>query len=559
MEKVRIAVAQINPTVGDLDGNAKKIIRFAGRAEDLKADIVMFGELSLCGYPPEDLILKKNFLKENKQKLNHIKKGIGRSAAIVGFADYEKGHAYNGLALIQKGKILAKYHKTQLPNYGVFDEKRYFTPGENPLIVSAGGIPILINICEDIWTPEDSVSPFASKAKIILNISASPYYAGKFSARVKLLRDIAGRYNVFVCYANIVGGQDELVFDGAGLVISPAGRVIARGKEFEEDLFCIDIDTSRIKGKRKPAKPIRVPLSTGEKPPLEKRALRKLDCLEEIYSALVLGTRDYVRKNGFEKVVFGISGGIDSALCAAIATDALGAENVVAVTMPSRFTSAETARDAELLAKNLGIRRINLPINVANDAILETLEYEFRGLERDETEENIQARVRAVLLMALSNKFNWLVIATGNKSETSCGYCTLYGDMAGGFAIIKDVPKTLVWELARYRNRRDGKETIPESIIERVPTAELKAGQKDEDTLPPYELLDRILKRFIEEDKGMEQIVREGFPPETVKYVINLVDRAEYKRRQAAPGIKITPRAFGRDRRMPITNKYSSP
>jgi NAD+ synthase (glutamine-hydrolysing) len=559
MQKMRIALAQMNPTVGDLDGNAAKIIAFARKAEDLKADMVVFPELALSGYPPEDLVLKKEFLRENGRKIAEIKGHIGGCAAVVGFVDYEEDNAYNGLAVIQHKRLVARYHKNELPNYGVFDEKRYFTPGTQPLIICADGIPILVNICEDIWAPDRTVAPHASSVKMVLNISASPYHTGKFADRAKLLGEVARRFGLYILYVNIAGGQDELVFDGASLAISPAGEILAQGREFEEDLFCVDIDTAGIEDGKKPSGTVDLARGKDEKPPLEQRSVTKLERLEEIYRALVLGTRDYVRKNGFEKVVFGISGGIDSSLCAAIAADALGAENVVAVTMPSEYTSDETARDAERVANNLGVRRIHLPISPAYTSILETLRGEFEGHEVDETEENIQARIRAIFVMSLANKFGWLAITTGNKSETSCGYCTLYGDMAGGFAIIKDVPKTLVWELARFKNREDGKETIPESVITRIPTAELKADQKDEDTLPPYPLLDQILKRFIEEDKGLEQIVAEGFPRETVKKVINMVDKAEFKRRQGAPGIKITPKAFGKDRRMPITNKYRSP
>jgi len=559
MQRMRIALAQINPTVGDLDGNAAKIVDFAGRAAGAGADIVMFGELALTGYPPEDLVLKKSFLSDCAKKINEIKAHLPHIPVVFGFVDYEKKSAFNALTLVRGGKILARYRKNQLPNYGVFDEKRYFSPGKKPLIASVGGAGILINICEDIWFPEVSIKPYASRVKIVLNISASPYYAGKFSERVKLLTGIAKRYRVFICYANIVGGQDELVFDGGSLVISPSGKILAQGKECKEDLICVDIDASAIKGKRRPAPAVSIPIVARQKPALEKRRVRKLEGLEEIYSALVLGTRDYVRKNGFEKVVLGVSGGIDSSLCAVIAVDALGKGDVIAVRMVSEFTSSETARDAGLLAENLGVRLIDLPIAGVFGQISKELAAIFEGRQRDVTEENIQARIRAIYLMALSNKFHWLTITTGNKSETSCGYCTLYGDMAGGFAIIKDVPKTLVWELARFRNRRDGREIIPASIIERIPTAELKANQRDEDTLPPYELLDKILKRYIEQDKGAEQIIKEGFPRETVQYVIKLVDGAEFKRRQSPPGVKITPKSFGRDRRMPITNKYRSP
>ena len=559
MQKMRIALAQINPTVGDLEGNAAKIVDFAGRAAGAGADIVMFGELALTGYPPEDLVLKKSFLSDCAGKVKEIRSQLPDITSVFGFVDYEKGSAFNALTLIRGGKTLARYHKNQLPNYGVFDEKRYFSPGKKPLIASAGGAGLLINICEDVWFPEVTVKPYASRIKMLLNISASPYYAGKFSERVKLLAGIAKKFGVFVCYVNIVGGQDELVFDGGSLVVSASGKILAQGKEFEEDLICVDIDASAIKGKRKPAASVSIPIVADQKPPLKKRKVRKLDRLEEIYSALVLGTRDYVRKNGFEKVVLGVSGGIDSSLCAAVAVDALGRENVVAVRMVSEFTSSETARDAELLAENLGVRLIDLPIAGVFGQISKGLAAAFDGRERDITEENIQARIRAIFLMALSNKFHWLTITTGNKSETSCGYCTLYGDMAGGFAIIKDVPKTLVWELARFRNKREAREIIPASVIERVPTAELKANQRDEDTLPPYDLLDKILKRYIEEDKGAEQIIKEGFPRETVQYVIKLVDHAEFKRRQSAPGVKITPKSFGRDRRMPITNKYRNP
>jgi len=561
-ERLRIALAQINPTVGDLKGNVEKIINFTMQAKELKADIITFPELAICGYPPEDLLLKKQFVKDDLEALNSLIEKISDILVIVGFVDRDReGNLYNAAALIHEGKLKGISHKIELPNYGVFDEKRYFKGGDKPFVFALGRIVLGVNICEDIWVKGGVTKYQADRgAGLIMNISASPYHSGKVALREKMLKQRAEETNAYICYNNLVGGQDELVFDGGSIILDPKGKRIVTGKQFEEDLVVADLPIivkNKLKTRVRREYCIKSDkLKEAKKPDLPKRYCKKLDRINEIYNALVLGTRDYVRKSGFKKVVIGLSGGIDSSLTAVIASDAIGCENVIGISMPSRYSSQETRSDSKTLAGNLGIRFIVVPMDSIFNVYLMLLEKEFLGFERDVTEENIQARIRGNILMAFSNKFGWLVLTTGNKSETSVGYCTLYGDMAGGFAVIKDVPKTLVYELARFRNEREKRKLIPQTILDREPSAELKQEQKDVDSLPPYSVLDPILKGYVEEDKSLEQIVARKFNSEIVKNIIHMVDRNEYKRRQAPPGIKITPKAFGKDRRLPITNRY---
>lgn len=553
---LRIAIAQINCTVGDLEGNAEKIIQYASQARSHGADIVCFPELALTGYPPEDLLLKPKFIQDNLEKLNSLVKQIKDIVAVVGFVDRKKENIYNAAAVIYNGKIKGVYHKVFLPNYGVFDEKRYFESGQASCVFSLADYVFGVNICEDIWHQDGPTKLHAKKgAKLILNINASPYYMGKIKKRQDIIRKQAKKNKLFIVYANLIGGQDELVFDGQSMVVDKQGKIIARAKAFEEDLLIVDLDLPKIKPKNKKSLiKITGNLISQRKPALKEKEAKSLSDIQEVYQALILGLRDYVNKNGFSKVVIGLSGGIDSGLVATLAVDTLGKDNVIGVFMPSRYTSTDSEIDAKELVGNLGIKLINISMEQVYRMYLVVLEPHFAGLERNITEENLQARVRGNILMAFSNKFNWLVLTTGNKSELSTGYATLYGDMAGGFAIIKDVPKTLVYKLAKYRNSIAS--VIPERMFIKAPTAELKPNQKDSDTLPIYETLDPILKAYIEEDRELNKIVKAGFDKETVLKVLGMVDKSEYKRRQSPPGIKITPKAFGRDRRMPITNKY---
>lgn len=539
----RVSIAQINTTVGDLAGNRDKILSALRQAKRAEAHLVTFPELALTGYPPEDLLFQEKFVTENLKILRSLLPHTRSTSAVVGFVDRDRGgKLYNAAALLSNGKSVAVYHKMKLPNYGVFDEQRYFTPGRRGLVVSLGGVKLGLTICEDIWQKDSAVYKrgYSGKVDVLINISASPYHAGKQKEREALLRSLAVRTRSAVIYHNLVGGQDELVFDGGSMVLTGRGQLAAEAKRFSEDFLTLDIP---------------VPFSRSS--PIRGRKERPLGREEEVYEALVLGTRDYVRKNSFKKVLIGLSGGIDSALVAQIAVDALGSGNVIGVTMPSPYTSSGTLRDAKQLAKNLGISCLEVGIRGIFSAYLKSFRKLFTGMEADTTEENVQARIRGTLLMALSNKFGHLVLTTGNKSETATGYCTLYGDMAGGFAVIKDVPKTLVYELSRHRNSRIPKNSIPASILRRPPTAELRPGQKDRDSLPPYPVLDRFLANYIEKDLSIETILRKGFSPSLARKLARMVDRNEYKRRQAPPGVKITPKAFGRDRRMPITNRYS--
>src|SRR5262245_37647843 len=564
--QLRLAMAQINVVVGDVEGNAEKIVAWINRARDAEADIVTFPELAITGYPPEDLLLKPQFIDAN---LAAVERVVGKTrdlAAVIGFVD-RQDDIFNAAAIAQNGKLVTVYHKMYLPNYGVFDEFRYFQPGSRCPVLQMDRATIGVSICEDIWYPDGPVfqQALAGGAELIINISSSPYHAGKRRWRERMLATRASDNTVIVAYNNLVGAQDELVFDGDSLVFDENGELIARGKQFEEDLLVVDLDVEAVfrqrlhdprrrQQKLSPSAATEVfsltPRAHRPKPAKPLKQPEPLSEVAEIYKALVLGTRDYVVKNGFERVVLGLSGGIDSALTACVAVDALGRENVVGVLMPSEFSSRGSIEDSEALGKNLGIELLAIPITDVLQSFTTALKPGFKGAKPDVTEENLQARIRGAYLMALSNKFGWLVLSTGNKSEISTGYCTLYGDMAGGFALLKDVMKTTVYRLARYCKR------IPRAIIEKPPSAELRPNQLDTDSLPPYELLDPILKAYVEEDRSFAEMVDMGFDAQLIQRVIRLVDMSEYKRRQAAPGVKITPRAFGRDRRMPITNRF---
>ncbi|MDP2982862.1 MAG: NAD+ synthase [Candidatus Latescibacter sp.] len=563
MRQIRITLAQINTTVGDLDGNVARCLDAAGKARENGSDLVVFPELALSGYPPEDLLLRPGFLRGCRKALEKFAAGAGEICAIVGLPD-GLGPVYNAAAVVSGGKVHCIYHKMFLPNYGVFDEKRYFLPGRDPLSFRLGDVTVGMTICEDIWVEEGrdgarsvcTVLSAVHRADVIINISASPYNAGKLHDRTELLAERTTETDTPIVYVNLIGGQDELVFDGGSLVFDRKGNCILKAPSFTEYLAVIDLEFEN------PLREGSAPCFKIPKRPEPQRSRVKpiiappLSEEEEIMEALVLGTRDYIRKNGFSKVVIGLSGGIDSSIVACVAAEALGRENVIGVTMPSQFTSTGTRSDAEILAMNLKIRFIEIPIGEVFTAFIQSLSDAFRDTRPDVTEENLQARIRGTLLMSLSNKFGWLVLTTGNKSEVATGYCTLYGDTAGGFAVIKDVPKIMVYRLARLINTRAAGEIIPETVIARPPSAELRPDQKDSDSLPPYDILDPILKDYIEQDMGVEEIVAHGFDRETVKRVVRMCDLAEYKRRQAPPGVKITPRAFGRDRRLPITNRF---
>lgn len=574
MRTLRLGLAQINPVVGDFESNVLKISSYIKEAKKHECDIISFPELAITGYPPEDLLLKTQFIDENLKALEKIIKISDEIVTIVGFVDRDKD-IFNSAAIIYNKRLIDVYHKMYLPNYGVFDEYRYFQVGTRCPIYKIGDSWFGVNICEDIWYPEGPTRIQAlAGAEVIININASPYHIGKGRFRESMLSTRASDNMVNIAYLNTVGGQDELVFDGHSLIIDQDGNIIARGKQFEEDLIIVDLNLEYIMKKRLHAplrrqEVLKLPPTAVEKITISERpAIKKttehiipkqnklLEPLEEIYDALVVGTQDYVRKNGFKSVAIGLSGGIDSALVTTIAVDALGKKNVHGIFMPSPYTSKESKEDAYELSKNLGIKIIEVPITKIYNSYLESLKTSFKDLPMDSTEENIQARIRGNILMAFSNKFRWLVLTTGNKSEMSVGYATLYGDMAGGFAVIKDVPKTMVYELCSWRNKKENKTIIPERMFTKEPSAELKPGQKDTDVLPPYNILDPILKLYIEEDRSFHEIKIAGFDEKSIKYVINMVDRSEYKRRQAPPGIKITQRAFGRDRRFPITNRY---
>ncbi len=557
---LRVAIAQINVTVGDLPGNQQKILDYLQKSRQVKADIVVFPELVIPGYPPEDLLYKENFVRDNLKVLKSIAAQVHDIVMVVGFVDVDKHkNLFNAAAVIAKGKVQGVYHKHDLPNYGVFDEKRYFSEGFKHPVFLFNDVCFGVNICEDIWQDDGIyLSQAQNGAMVLINLSSSPYDYEKLERREKLLVKRAKESRAYICYANLIGGQDELVFDGGSLVVSPRGKILARAEQFNEDLLVVDLPVDEERKKRGSGKNTITLPTDGEligRITAHKNVMPRMTRDERIFEALILGTRDYVRKNGFQKVVMGLSGGIDSSLVAVIAREAVGCENVIGMTMPSQFSSPETRADAQALAENLGIEFKEIGIKEINDVYLNALALGFAGLPRNVAEENLQARVRGNLLMAFSNKFGWLVLTTGNKSEIAVGYCTLYGDMSGGFAVIKDLPKTMVYEISRWANEILGP-VIPDSVFVRPPTAELRFNQKDQDSLPPYDLLDKILQAYVEDHRSLSAIVKKFGNPTIVKDVIRMVDGSEYKRRQAPPGIKITPRAFGKDWRLPMTNKY---
>jgi NAD+ synthase (glutamine-hydrolysing) len=550
--RLRLALAQINPTVGDVEGNARLAGEWIDRARDAGAGLVVLPELALSGYPPEDLLLRPQFLAACHEALDALARKVDGIVAVVGFPESDLA-VHNAAAVVAEGEVRGVYRKALLPNYGVFDERRYFEPGDSPAVVELGGLRVGLTICEDVWFPGPPASVEAlSGASLIVNASASPYHRGKGAARERMVGDRARETDAVLALCNTVGGQDELVFDGHSVVMSPGGEPLARGRQFAEELVVCDLELE-----------VREPVGSGAATVLAKLDRREpagsapgtlaepLDDRAEVYEALRLGLADYVRKNGFERVLVALSGGIDSALVALLAADALGGDRLTCVVMPSPHSSPETQADARAIAQNLGAELVEIPIEPAM-AVYDDLLDGADGLAA----ENVQARIRGNLIMALSNRHGWLVLTTGNKSEMSVGYATLYGDMAGGFAVIKDVPKTLVYDLVRHRNEREGHELVPGSVLERAPSAELRPDQRDDDSLPPYELLDRILEAYVENDEGRREMVAAGLPADVVDEVVAMVDRAEYKRRQAPPGIKITPKAFGRDRRLPITNRF---
>ncbi len=576
MRTFRLALAQVNPTVGDIAGNTDIVLRRIDEAREQQADLVAFPELMITGYPPEDLLLKPSFIRDNRAALERVVAASKGIAVVVGFVNSEGNQVYNAAAVAHNGKLAGVYHKVYLPNYGVFDEDRYFKPGRVCPVYTINGVAVGVNICEDIWYASGPV-PLQREAgaEVIVNINGSPFHAGKFASRERMLGTRAADNGLYIGYVNTVGGQDELVFDGASVVLDVEGAPVARAAQFQEELLVTDLDVERVFHHR-----LRAPLDRKEtastleaigrteqvhvsdyahidRTPLPERMAQPLDPVGEVYHALVLGTRDYVRKNGFHKVLVSLSGGIDSSITCVIAVDALGAENVEGISMPSRYSSDGSITDSEEMAAALGVTLRIVPIESVHGAMEEALHPIFDGTEPNIAEQNVQARVRGNLLMAVSNKFGWLVLPTGNKSELAMGYATLYGDMAGGFGVIKDVPKTLVYQLSEWRNRNgDPPSPIPQSVIDKPPSAELKPDQRDDDDLPPYSLLDQVLELYVEQDRSYDEMVDMGFDAAIVQRVMRAVDRNEFKRRQGAVGIKITPRAFGRDRRMPIVNRY---
>jgi len=544
---LNVALVQFNASVGDINGNINSMHRFYNDAVKSGAELIVFPELCVCGYPPEDLLLRPQFMQDNFDAMKKFAKSCSDGIVVAGFAEYKNKKRFNSLAVIEKGQIRNIYHKNVLPNYSVFDEKRYFEKGDEPLVIEVKGIKIVFTICEDIWCFEhlEKLRPDI-KNSLILNISASPFNLGKINQRQETLSKCAKHFGCAIAYCNLVGGQDELVFDGRSMFADSSGTVISQAKAFEEDILTADIgcdDSNKVS-----VKSIQAYKRCPE--PMQ------LEPIEAVYKALMLGTRDYVKKNGFNKVLIGLSGGIDSSLTAAIAADALGAENVIGVTMPSRFNCAETISDAEKTALNMGIEFHTIAIEDILTTFDNTLKVVNGWNNKGLAFENLQARIRGSILMSMSNQFGYLVLTTGNKSETAVGYSTLYGDTAGGFAVIKDVPKTMVYELSDFINDLHGKEFIPVSVIERTPSAELRVNQKDSDSLPEYDLLDNIIKGYIEQDMSRKELIETGMDAEEILKITSLIDRNEYKRRQSPPGIKITPKAFGKDRRMPIINRY---
>ena len=568
MTRLRIAACQLDPVVGDLEGNVGRVLRALEEAEAGGADLAVFPELVITGYPPEDLLLKPRFVEDNLEALEKLASRTGRCVAVVGFVDRDRD-LRNAAAVCAEGSVRGRYHKRLLPNYGVFDEDRYFTPGTHPYaLFLIGGVRCGLSVCEDVWSPTGPLSEQAAGgAELLVNLNASPYYAGRLAERERMLATRAADASCALVHVNQVGGQDELVFDGASMVFDEEGHLVASAPQFEETVLIADLEVrptfrkrlldprGRVSGPDLDTVTLTEQSVPHDEPSRPGRA-EALHPLDEIHEALVVGIRDYVAKNGFTDVVVGLSGGIDSSLVAAIATRALGADHVHGVSMPSRFSSEESSAHADQLAQNLGIDCRTIAIEPAHDALLEMLAPAFEGKPEDVTEENVQSRVRGLVLMALSNKHGWLVLATGNKSEMAVGYSTLYGDTAGGFSVLKDVPKTMVRKLCRRVNERAGREVVPEAVIAKPPTAELRAGQLDEDSLPPYDVLDPILEGYVEGDLTAAELVEAGFDPEQVHQAVRLVDVAEYKRRQTPPGVRVTPKAFGKDRRVPITNRY---
>ena len=567
MPRLRVVAAQLNLVVGDLEGNATRILDAYERAEQVGADLVAFPELAITGYPPEDLLLRPAFVAQAGEWLEKVAARTGRAAAVIGFPQPDRD-LYNAAAVCAQGRVLGVYRKHLLPNYAVFDEERYFEPwpSDGPLFV-VGGARVAVTVCEDAWSPTGPVlTQAAGGAELVVNINASPYYAGRLRERETMLSTRAADASVPILYVNLVGGQDELVFDGASLLVDGDGQVLARAEQFTEDFLVVDVDVRpafrrraldpRGRGRAAPLSEVQVSDVRLGEPPVVPRVEEPLAPVREVYEALVLATRDYVHKNGFADVLIGLSGGIDSSLVAAVAADALGPEHVVGILMPSRFSSPGSVSDAEALAENLGARTMTVPIEAAHAAFLTMLAEPLGAGGSGLAEENLQARVRGTILMTISNKFDWLVLTTGNKSEMATGYSTLYGDMAGGFAVIKDVPKTLVYALARDRNDRAGRALIPDSVLEKPPSAELRPDQRDSDSLPDYAVLDPIVEGYVEDDRSVGELVEEGHDPEAVRRVAWLVDRNEYKRRQAPPGVRVSPKAFGKDRRLPITNRW---
>ncbi len=572
MERMRLAGAQIDPVVGDVDGNVERILGAYREAAERGAHLVVFPELAVTGYPPEDLVFKPGFLAASRDGVERVAAGTGQAAALVGFVDPTHAGPANAAALCHQGRVLAVYHKVLLPNYSVFDEERYFVPGHQVLLASFGTVQVAITICEDLWFPWGPMATAAAAgAEVVVSINGSPYRLGKAERLRPMLATRAADHGAHLFWVNQVGGQDELVFEGESTYADPQGRIQARAAAFEQDLLVVDLTLEEGATARLADRPRRTPAADPH-PGLEVRRVHVTDELpdpgprvqprlspaltheEEVYRALVMATHDYVAKNGFERVLVGLSGGIDSSLVATIATDALGRHRVTGVAMPSEYSTEGSLSDARALAASLGIELLTLPILEPFQGFLAALKEPFAGTEPGVAEENIQARVRGTLLMSLSNKFGHLVLTTGNKSELAVGYCTLYGDMAGGFSVIRDVPKTLVYALARWRNELGV--VIPQSVLDKPPSAELRPGQLDTDSLPPYEVLDPILERYIEDDASVEEIIAQGFDRDTVERVVRLVDGAEYKRRQAPPGPKVTGRSFGKDRRLPITNRF---
>ena len=549
VDDMRAALGQFNSCVGDIEQNLNKMRTILAEAAGLGADVLIFPEMCVCGYPPEDLLLKKHFLDDNRSAVEQLSADCAKMTVIAGFAEAESNKSFNSLAVLQEGGIRKVYRKSVLPNYGVFDEQRYFQPGTEPVVIQIDGLNLVLTICEDIWQLDrlDKFLKGIGRKDVIVNISASPFHVGKINQRQQILAQCAKHFDCAVACCNLVGAQDELVFDGRSMFINPQGAIVSRAKAFAEDLIVANITLTGDRGLRiKSVKPAE-PYTDGS-----------VEQIAEVYDALVLGTSDYVAKNGFEKVIIGLSGGIDSSVVAAITADALGSQNVVGITMPSKFNSPDTIADAKNLADNLGITFSAVPIGDVLEKFNKTLGAVSGWDDSGIAYENLQARIRGTILMSLSNQFGYLVLTTGNKSETAVGYSTLYGDTAGGFAVIKDVPKTMVYKLAGFINKKHGREVIPVSVIERPPSAELRAGQADTDALPDYDLLDEILKGYIELDKSARELADTGLGDDVVNRVVRMVDRNEYKRRQSPPGIKITPKAFGKDRRMPITNRYTS-